>query len=67
MVKCKSLRINMLRITHTGKSVNFPVTMLIEGVYLYLFVVNVYNISDKMKVSHEFSWGNYEIKNPFSL
>ena len=26
MVKCKSLRINMLRITHTGKSVNFPVT-----------------------------------------
>ena len=27
MVKCKSLRINMLRITHTGKSVNFPVTI----------------------------------------
>ena len=26
MVKCKSLRINMFRITHTGKSVNFPVT-----------------------------------------
>ena len=26
MVKCKSLRINMLQITHTGKSVNFPVT-----------------------------------------
>ena len=26
MVKCESLRINMLRITHTGKSVNFPVT-----------------------------------------
>ena len=25
MVKCESLRINMLRITHTGKSVNFPV------------------------------------------
>ena len=41
--------------------------MLIEGVYLYLFVVKVYNISDKMKVSHGFSWGNYEIKNPFSL
>ncbi|CAH3165266.1 unnamed protein product, partial [Pocillopora meandrina] len=31
--------------------------MLIEGVYLYLFVVKVYNISDKMKVSHGFSWG----------
>ena len=28
MVKCKSLRINMLRITHTGKSMNFPVTGL---------------------------------------
>ena len=26
MVKCESLRINMFRITHTGKSVNFPVT-----------------------------------------
>nr|XP_058951285.1 adhesion G protein-coupled receptor L4-like isoform X3 [Pocillopora verrucosa] len=31
--------------------------MLIEGVYLYLFVVKVYNINDKMKVSHGFSWG----------
>ena len=29
MVKCKSLRINMFRITHTGKSVNFPVTSVI--------------------------------------
>ena len=27
MVKCESLRINMFRITHTGKSVNFPVTL----------------------------------------
>ena len=26
IVKCESLRINMYRITHTGKSVNFPVT-----------------------------------------
>ena len=26
MVKCESLRIHMFRITHTGKSVNFPVT-----------------------------------------
>ena len=26
MVKCENLRINMFRITHTGKSVNFPVT-----------------------------------------
>ena len=28
MVKCESLRMNMYRITHTGKSVNFPVTPL---------------------------------------
>ena len=28
MVKCESLRINMFQITHTGKSVNFPVTLL---------------------------------------
>ena len=27
MVKCESLQINMYRITHTGKSVNFPVTV----------------------------------------
>ena len=27
MVICESLRINMFRITHTGKSVNFPVTI----------------------------------------
>ena len=34
MVKCKSLRINMLRITHTGKSVNFPVTIAYSLSYL---------------------------------
>ena len=28
MVKCESLRINLFRITHTGKSVNFPVTQV---------------------------------------
>ena len=28
MVKCESLRMNMYRITHTGKSMNFPVTIL---------------------------------------
>ena len=27
MVKCESLRINMFRITPTGKSMNFPVTL----------------------------------------
>ena len=30
MVKCESLRINMFRITHTGKSVNFPVTVSVQ-------------------------------------
>ena len=30
MVKCESLRINMFRITHTGKSVNFPVTSCLQ-------------------------------------
>ena len=35
MVKCESLRINMFRITHTRKSVNFPVTnVTITGLYL---------------------------------
>ena len=28
MVKCESLRLNMYRITHTGKSMNFPITLL---------------------------------------
>ena len=32
MVKCESLRMNMDRITHTRKSVNFPVTTVgIQG------------------------------------
>ena len=31
MVKCESFRINMFRITHTGKSVNFPVTLIIHN------------------------------------
>ena len=30
MIKCESLRINMYRITRTGKSVNFPVTTSFE-------------------------------------
>ena len=39
MVKCKSLRINMLRITHTGKSVNFPVTVPLS-------ISNLINLAD---------------------
>ena len=38
MVKCKSLRINMFRITHTGKSVNFPVTVKQQAAQKYEFL-----------------------------
>ncbi|CAH3157565.1 unnamed protein product [Pocillopora meandrina] len=31
--------------------------MLIEGIYLYLFVVKVYNINTKMYMYHVISWG----------
>ena len=31
--------------------------MLVEGIYLYLFVVKVYNINDKMRIYHVMSWG----------
>lgn len=31
--------------------------MLIEGIYLYLFVVKVYNVSNKMILCHGVSWG----------
>ena len=40
MVKCKSLRINMLRITHTGKSVNFPVTPGCRYWYRWMFTIS---------------------------
>ena len=31
--------------------------MLVEGIYLYLFVVKVYNINNKMTIYHVMSWG----------
>ena len=31
--------------------------MLVEGFYLYLFVVKVYNVSNKLKICHGVSWG----------
>lgn len=31
--------------------------MLIEGIYLYLFVVRVYNVGNKLKICHGISWG----------
>ena len=33
--------------------------MLVEGIYLYLFVVKVYNINTKMHMYHVISWGIY--------
>ena len=37
--------------------------MLVEGIYLYLFVVRVYNIVDKMRVYQAISWGKDNRKN----
>ncbi|KAJ7361933.1 hypothetical protein OS493_014580 [Desmophyllum pertusum] len=31
--------------------------MLVEGIYLYFFVVKVYNINNKMSIYHVMSWG----------
>ena len=31
--------------------------MLVEGIYLYLYVVKVYNINNNMKVYYVMSWG----------
>jgi len=31
--------------------------MLVEGIYLYLFIVKVYNVSNKLKICHGMSWG----------
>lgn len=33
--------------------------MLVEGIYLYLYVVKVYNINNKMTVYHVVSWGKF--------
>ena len=33
--------------------------MLVEGIYLYLLVVKVYNIENKMHIYHVISWGKY--------
>ena len=31
--------------------------MLVEGIYLYLYVVKVYNINNKMTMYYVMSWG----------
>ena len=33
--------------------------MLVEGIYLYLLVVKVYNIENKMHMYHMISWGTF--------
>ena len=39
--------------------------MLVEGIYLYLFVVKVYNINTKMHMYHVMSWGIYNYLLPY--
>lgn len=34
--------------------------MLVEGIYIYVFVVKVFNIVDKIRVYHVVSWGKEE-------
>ena len=48
MVKCESLRINMFRITHTGKSVNFPVTALAHCSRV-IFLIFLQNLKEQIK------------------
>ena len=36
--------------------------MLVEGIYIYLFVVKVYNITDKKYRYHGFCWGEEYVK-----
>ena len=31
--------------------------MLVEGIYFYLFIVKVYNISNRLIVYHVMAWG----------
>nr|XP_058964843.1 adhesion G protein-coupled receptor L4-like isoform X2 [Pocillopora verrucosa] len=31
--------------------------MLVEGIYLYLFIVKVYNVGNKLRMCHGISWG----------
>ena len=40
MVKCESLRINMFRITHTGNSMNFPVTTVNLRSFFFFFCIS---------------------------
>ena len=57
MVKSESLRINMFRITRTGKSVNFPVTILIRRqttLALHFFVeIGIFLIYEALDIEFE--------------
>ena len=54
MVKYESLRINMFRITHRGKSINFPVTVFTKigmmSYYLEYTSERRYNVRPKKHV-----------------
>ena len=51
MVKCESLRMNMYRITHTGKSMNFPVTK--DSNKTSSAILNILDsLSDENKANH---------------
>ena len=52
MVKCESLRINMFRITHTGKSVNFLVTI---RHFRYFRVNTLLSICKKLDITYNVS------------
>ena len=39
--------------------------MLVEGIYLYLFVVKVYNINNKLKMYYVMSWGKFSCNELF--
>ena len=41
--------------------------MLVEGIYLYLFVVKVYNINNKMNMYYVMSLGKYCVMNYFTV
>ena len=62
--------LNLLRCTSQGACVTVAALMqyflmaafcwmLVEGIYLYLLVVKVYNIENRMRIYHVTSWGKF--------
>ena len=58
MIKCESLRINMYRITHTGKSVNFPVTTCMNFIVVCMIVVTQMSVQQQTQNSR---WFNFKM------